>query len=125
MRLYHGTSSSRAKKILEKGFRPERADDAVFFAEDKATAELFAVTTKPVKGKMPPHSFTLMIFDIPDELANELFERGAIGEFRGVRRICLPNSSGYEQILNGREAIDKFNAALKGNIIQLLRHKIE
>jgi hypothetical protein len=109
MFLYHGTSSNRAHKIINKGFRPG-SDGAVFFAEDRLTAQYFALTVKTAPDETPPQNFTILIFDIPDSIVQKLFARGLTGQFRDAPLIQIsPVSSPYEYVLNGSDAIREFN----------------
>ena len=112
MLLYHGTSSNKARKIVTKGFRPG-SDGAVFFAEDMETARYFASTVKLAPDEDPPKSFTIIIFDIPDEIIQNLFRKGIIGEFRDAPPIQISaTSSPYEYILHDLNVIESFNCLL-------------
>lgn len=112
MLLYHGTSSNKAHKIVSKGFRPG-SDGAVFFAEDMETARLFALSVKLAPNEDPPQNFTVIIFDIPDEIAHKLFIKGLIGQFRDAPPIQITaTSSPYEYILCDLHMIEEFNYLL-------------
>jgi RHS repeat-associated protein len=121
LRLYHGTTPSSASRIVSGGFRGGSRGGAVFFAEDYATAEHFALeamTSRGAKGA------TVMQFDVPSELAGSLsFERGVIGEYRGLRFVDIPGGTGYEQILTG-SSIEKFNIGMKQGQIGTTRLRV-
>jgi hypothetical protein len=116
VRRYHGTSSNKASKIVQGGFKPG-PDGVVFFAEDAQTAEFFAVTTKTPPGSDVPRSFTVIEFTIPRNLAEDLglLNRTLIGSYRDAPMI-QPGVSPYEVILYEAD-IHAFNQALDDGLI--------
>lgn len=74
------------------------------------TARHFALSVKLAPDEDPPKSFTIVIFDIPDEIIQNLFRKGVIGEFRDAPPIQISAaSSPYEYILHGFSMIESFN----------------
>jgi hypothetical protein len=103
-----------------RGFRPG-VDDAVYLAEDFRTAEFFAKTTPSFGGQMPK-SLTVIEMRMSSSVAEELTQRGFIGEFRGARFI-QPGTSPYERILVG-DNIHRFNDLLRQGLIQVRRIRL-
>ena len=118
IRLFHGTSSSRASGIVANGFRPG-ADGAVFFAKESNTAFHFARASAAVTGA---RSVTAIEFTMPRSLAQDfgLLDRQLIGEFRGLPWVDVPGGTGFERIMTGNK-IDAFNQALQNRSIAVRR----
>ncbi|MBD2491385.1 Ig-like domain-containing protein [Aulosira sp. FACHB-615] len=129
--LYHGTSSSRAKNIVEGGFKKS----PTYLAEEQNTAEYFAFESLSkyaleVKRQnrytleTAPKSLTIIKFQIPKELATELkidqANRSLIGEEKGLPTPIIEGGSGHERILYN---IDGFNKALKSGQITTSRYR--
>jgi RHS repeat-associated protein len=114
--LFHGTTPSAAARIAAGGFRAA-GTDAVFFGEELATARFFGHMAALQRGTSG--AYTVLRFEVPSGMAG-LFERGAIGAFRGVRFADIAGSSGMEAMLMGRN-IGAFNAALRSGAIGVQR----
>jgi RHS repeat-associated protein len=107
MTIFHGTTKSATGKLLNGGFRANV--DAVFFAEDYATANYFGLDRVAETGA---RSGYVLRYNLPQSLARELGlnVRSYIGEFRGLRPVDIPSGSGFERILMP----GKINAFNKG-----------
>lgn len=97
-----------------------------FFAEDILTAEYFAETVKNAPHEISPVNFTIIIFDVPNNILNILFKKDLIGQFRDAPLIQVdPTSSPYEYILNGFGMIKIFNYLfLKRKLITFKRWRV-
>jgi hypothetical protein len=120
--LYHGTTSSAARNILNGGFRAG-ADNAVFLGEDFSTARFFGESRIAETGAK---SGQVLRYTMPQSLAEELglTSRQVLGEFRGAPPIDIPGGSGFERIMTGRN-IDAFNQAVKAGQISVKPIRIE
>jgi hypothetical protein len=110
-----GTTRTAASKIVKNGFRAG-ADDAVFFAEEFATAREFAQLAAIERGAT---GATVLRLQVPTSMAKQL-QRGVIGEFRGAPFVDIAGGTGFEQVLvgSGRGA---FNAAIKSGMVRIER----
>jgi hypothetical protein len=118
-RVSRTVSLCSAARIVANGFRPGRPDAAVFFAEDRATAEFFANNVTVDRSGTNP---VVMKFVVPNSIAGEM-QRGVIGEFRGFKFVDVAGSNGMERIMTG-DMIDLFNAAMQDGTIQVFRIRI-
>lgn len=116
--LYHGTSASRAARIVKRGFRAG-ADGAVYFAEDFATAEHFAESAQFATGA---RSATVIRLHMPKSIAAN-FERGTLGAFRGAPAIDILGGTGFERILF-KDSISSFNEAIRKGVVQVSRLRV-
>ena len=131
--LYHGTSSSRAKRIVEQGFRK----GIIFFAEESYTAEYFAFeslgkykTDKKKRNRYSrqtlPKSLTIIEFRIPKNIAVQLkidrANRRRIGEAMDLGVPPVDRGSGHERILYN---VNAFNNALRLGYISTRRLRIK
>ena len=112
--VYHGTTNSAARSIMSDGFRPG-SDGAVFLAEEYPTAQYFGMERIAETGA---NSGQVLRFTVPGGLADQigLTNRSLLGDFRGAPPIDIPNSSGFERILQGPN-ISIFNEALQAGQI--------
>ncbi len=114
--LFHGTTADAAGAILRDGLRAG-ADEAVFFAEDYATAAHFAQEAAAEAGGSAGRQ--VLGYVVQDDLAGSLglAERELLGEFRGAPPIDIPGGSGFERILSGSN-VSLFNqAVISGEIL--------
>jgi len=128
MPLYHGTSSSRASKIVGNEVKVTRGfNSQTYFAEDFATAEYFSFESiaKYPASLDVPKSLSVIEFKIPKSLAKEmgLLKRHPIGSTEGLPFVDISGGTGFERILSGKN-IKKFNEALKEGKIIVRRKKI-
>jgi RHS repeat-associated protein len=124
VRLFHGTTGSRASRIVGNEFYPTRGfrpggDGAVFFAEDASTAFHFGREAAAGTGA---RSVTAIEFTMPRSLAQDLglLNRNVLGEFRGACPLDIPGGTGFERIMTGGN-IDAFNQALRNGTISTRR----
>ena len=116
MRLYHGTTSNIASKIVQRGFRTPPS--SVYFAEDFVTAEYFSINAAARTGA---RSRTVIEFTMSRGLHNRLGIRpGLIGE-DALERFVQPGISPYEQILTN---VEVFNKALAEGLITYRRLRV-
>ena len=143
LKLFHGTSSKRASKIVgndshtQEGFRTGD-QECVFLAEDAPTARFFASQRTSDESAlqhemgnpdMAPKNLTVIEFTMSLEVANELGlstdDRRLLGEFSGMPFPDLANSTGHERILVGNQKIAAFNAKLASGEISARREKVQ
>ena len=118
IRILHGTSSNKASKIVQGGFKP---GSDVYFAEDVSTAASFAYQKRSEPIAAGSHS--VIEFRVPVPLAQKfgLLERLPIGQNEALRWVDV--GSGYERILREHNIAD-FNSALTRKFIQQRRLKL-
>lgn len=126
--LYHGTSSSRASKIVGNISKPaEGFRGTTYFAEDFPTAEYFAFESlaKYTSYQQIPKSMSVIEFRIPKQLIRntDLFRRSPIGAAEGMPFTDISGGTGFERILSG-EGLKKFNDALGQGIISVRRRRL-
>jgi hypothetical protein len=139
VRLYHGTSSKRASKIVgnvkyqQEGFKYDKYD-CVFFAEELETAKFFggekaldAAATAHATGNegFTPKRYTVIEFTMTDDVAEGLRisegYRKPLGEYTGMSFPDIFGGTGHERILAGVELIVEFNRLLSGGKITARR----
>jgi RHS repeat-associated protein len=116
--LYHGTTASSAARILEKGFRAG-ADNAVYFAEDFATAAHFAREAMAARGAL---GGTVLKLTVPFDIAARL-QRGVLGAARGAPPIDILGGTGQELILRAPQ-LGPFNSAIMEGAISTTRLRL-
>ena len=114
--LYYGTSSARAKSILESGFSLQYTNlGSIYLAEEFFAAKTVAVDRSPCGT-----SLSVLRFQIPRALAEQwgLLERHVIGEDTdGFVEDANGMGTGFERIL-APPFIPAFNAALAAGTIE-------
>ncbi|WP_177241715.1 RHS repeat-associated core domain-containing protein [Myxococcus fulvus] len=131
--LFHGTTGNRSAKIMGSVFYKARGftagkKGAVFFAEERATAEFFANQAPALHDNNTlARSRSIIEVKIPDELAKRFgiseTERSLIGDAMDMELPDVQRGSGFERILN-QEFLDEFNGAIQSGEIILRRYKL-
>ncbi|WP_181790316.1 RHS repeat-associated core domain-containing protein [Myxococcus llanfairpwllgwyngyllgogerychwyrndrobwllllantysiliogogogochensis] len=131
--LFHGTTGNRAAKIMgsllykARGFRAG-TKGAVFFAEERATAEFFAnQAPRNHTNDILAKSRSLIEIKIPEELAKKFgideLNREPIGAAMDLEFPDISGGSGFERILS-KDLLDEFNQAIESGEIILRRSKL-
>jgi hypothetical protein len=141
IRIYHGTTSKKASKIVgneihkREGFRAG-PDGRVYFAEDVATARFFAtgraaeadvVAAQFENPNGKPKFITVVELEIEDELASEFGlgheDRLPLGEATGQHFPDVAGGSGFERMISHEEDLQNLNAAMASGKISVRRLK--
>jgi hypothetical protein len=115
--IFHGTTSNRASKIVQRGFRSQQG--ITFFSRSYDVAEHFALDAASSTGA---RSSTVLILRVPRALASQLTEH-ELGALTGAKPIDIAGGDARELLLQG-DAHAAFNRALLSGEIRHTRWRV-